>query len=144
MLGGVGWLPPAGTMTWGEQNTEEEAFEQLDLALSKGVNFLDCAELYPVPPRAETSGATEDILGRQGGGPAAPQRSAGLPRHAAARADSRGGRCSQVLRCPRQPRQVCSGQQGGGRDAKQCQRQLRDGEQAWPQRWPSYGCQARQ
>src|SRR5690554_6971126 len=52
-----------GTMTWGEQNTEQEAFEQLDYATSEGVNFIDAAEMYPVPPRAETQGLTETYLG---------------------------------------------------------------------------------
>ncbi len=52
-----------GTMTWGEQNTQDEAFEQLDAALDYGVNFIDVAELYPVPPREETYGATERIVG---------------------------------------------------------------------------------
>jgi aryl-alcohol dehydrogenase-like predicted oxidoreductase len=52
-----------GTMTWGEQNSEAEAHEQLDLAVSRGVNFVDAAEMYPVPPRAETQGRTEAILG---------------------------------------------------------------------------------
>ncbi|KAL4860207.1 Protein tas [Chlorella vulgaris] len=55
---------PPGTMTWGCQNTEEEAFEQLDYALSKGVNFIDTAELYPVPPTAEMCGRTEEFIGR--------------------------------------------------------------------------------
>jgi aryl-alcohol dehydrogenase-like predicted oxidoreductase len=53
-----------GTMTFGEQNTEQEAFAQLDLALDAGVNFFDAAEMYPVPPRAETMGHTEEIIGR--------------------------------------------------------------------------------
>jgi len=53
-----------GTMTYGEQNTPEEAFAQLDAALEAGVNFIDTAEMYPVPPRAETYGATEEIVGR--------------------------------------------------------------------------------
>ncbi|MGD1982372.1 MAG: NADP(H)-dependent aldo-keto reductase [Chromatiaceae bacterium] len=53
-----------GTMTFGEQNSEGEAFEQLDLALDSGVNFIDAAEMYPVPPRAETMGRTESIIGR--------------------------------------------------------------------------------
>ena len=53
-----------GTMTWGEQNTETEAREQLDYALAEGVNFIDTAELYPVPPMAETQGITEEHLGR--------------------------------------------------------------------------------
>lgn len=52
-----------GTMTWGEQNTQREAFEQMDYALSQGVNFWDTAELYAVPPRAETYGQTETIVG---------------------------------------------------------------------------------
>lgn len=52
-----------GTMTWGEQNTEAEAHEQLDYAISRGVNFLDAAEMYPVPGRAETQGRTESYLG---------------------------------------------------------------------------------
>ena len=52
-----------GTMTWGEQNTEKEAFEQMDYAVDQGVNFFDTAELYAIPPRAETYGATETIIG---------------------------------------------------------------------------------
>jgi len=52
-----------GTMTWGEQNTEQEAHEQLDYAVSRGVNFIDAAEMYPVPPRGETQGRTEAYLG---------------------------------------------------------------------------------
>lgn len=52
-----------GTMTFGEQNTEAQAFEQLDYALENGVNFIDCAEMYPVPPRPETCGRTEEFIG---------------------------------------------------------------------------------
>jgi aryl-alcohol dehydrogenase-like predicted oxidoreductase len=52
-----------GTMTWGEQNSEAEAHAQLDLALDAGVNFVDAAEMYPVPPRAETQGRTEQYIG---------------------------------------------------------------------------------
>jgi len=52
-----------GTMTWGEQNTQEEAFEQMNYSLENGVNFWDTAELYAVPPRAETYGHTEIIMG---------------------------------------------------------------------------------
>lgn len=52
-----------GTMTWGEQNSEAEAFAQLDMAIERGVNFLDTAELYAIPPRPETQGATERIIG---------------------------------------------------------------------------------
>jgi aryl-alcohol dehydrogenase-like predicted oxidoreductase len=52
-----------GTMTWGNQNTQEEGFAQMDLATDKGINFFDCAELYPVPATAETYAATEKIIG---------------------------------------------------------------------------------
>lgn len=52
-----------GTMTFGEQNTQEEAFEQLDYALEQGLYFWDTAEMYPVPPKPETQGATERIIG---------------------------------------------------------------------------------
>ncbi|WP_319558316.1 NADP(H)-dependent aldo-keto reductase [Thiomicrorhabdus sp.] len=53
-----------GTMTWGEQNTLQEAFAQMDYALDQGVNFWDTAELYSVPPKAETYGSTETIIGQ--------------------------------------------------------------------------------
>jgi len=52
-----------GTMTWGQQNSEAEAHEQLDYALDQGVNFIDTAEMYPVPPKAETQGRTEQFIG---------------------------------------------------------------------------------
>ncbi|GAB6079485.1 hypothetical protein JCM10831_04560 [Hydrogenophilus hirschii] len=52
-----------GTMTFGEQNDEKEAHAQLDWALAHGINFIDTAEMYPVPPRAETYGETERIIG---------------------------------------------------------------------------------
>jgi len=52
-----------GTMTFGEQNTQAEAHAQLDLALDAGINFIDTAEIYPVPPRAETQGETERHIG---------------------------------------------------------------------------------
>ena len=52
-----------GTMTWGEQNTEAEGHEQMDYAVSMGINFFDTAEMYAVPPRAETQGSTERIIG---------------------------------------------------------------------------------
>jgi aryl-alcohol dehydrogenase-like predicted oxidoreductase len=52
-----------GTMTWGQQNTEAEGHAQMDYAFEQGVNFLDTAELYSIPPRAETQGATERIIG---------------------------------------------------------------------------------
>jgi len=68
LLGGSKALPAVsevclGTMTWGEQNTEEEAHAQLDLAVSRGVNFIDTAELYPVPSKRETQGRTERYIG---------------------------------------------------------------------------------
>ena len=52
-----------GTMTWGQQNTEAEAHEQISYALDHGINMLDAAEMYPVPPRAETQGRTEEYIG---------------------------------------------------------------------------------
>lgn len=52
-----------GSMTWGNQNTESEGHEQLDYAFEKGVNFIDTAELYPVPATAETQGETSKIVG---------------------------------------------------------------------------------
>ena len=52
-----------GTMTFGEQNTQQEAHEQLDFAVGEGVNFLDTAEMYPVPPRQQTQGLTESYIG---------------------------------------------------------------------------------
>jgi aryl-alcohol dehydrogenase-like predicted oxidoreductase len=52
-----------GTMTWGQQNTEKEAHAQLDYALAHGVNFIDTAEMYPVPTKQETSGRTEQYVG---------------------------------------------------------------------------------
>ncbi|MFE1634815.1 aldo/keto reductase, partial [Acinetobacter baumannii] len=52
-----------GTMTFGEQNTQQEAFEQLNYALEHGLYFWDTAEMYSVPPKPETYGATETILG---------------------------------------------------------------------------------
>ncbi|MDX1709513.1 MAG: NADP(H)-dependent aldo-keto reductase [Rhodovibrionaceae bacterium] len=52
-----------GTMTWGEQNTQEEGFAQMDAALERGINFFDTAEMYPIAPREETYGRTEEIIG---------------------------------------------------------------------------------
>ena len=52
-----------GTMTWGEQNSEADAHAQLDFATGRGINFIDAAEMYPVPPKAETQGRTEEYLG---------------------------------------------------------------------------------
>lgn len=52
-----------GTMTWGQQNTEAEGHAQMDYAMDRGVDFWDTAEMYAVPPRAETQGSTERIIG---------------------------------------------------------------------------------
>ena len=52
-----------GTMTWGEQNSESEAHAQLDYAVAQGINFIDTAEMYPVPPNGKTQGRTEAFLG---------------------------------------------------------------------------------
>jgi aryl-alcohol dehydrogenase-like predicted oxidoreductase len=52
-----------GTMTWGEQNTEAEGHEQMDYAISEGINFFDTSEMYAVPPKPQTQGATEKIIG---------------------------------------------------------------------------------
>ena len=52
-----------GTMTWGQQNTEAEGHEQMDYALERGINFFDTAEMYSIPPMAETQGSTEKIIG---------------------------------------------------------------------------------
>lgn len=53
-----------GTMTFGEQNSAADAFRQLDYAVSRGINFIDTAEMYPVPPRAATYSRTEEYIGR--------------------------------------------------------------------------------
>ena len=50
-------------MTYGEQNTETESHEQLDYSLAQGVNFIDTAEMYAIPPKEETQGRTEEIIG---------------------------------------------------------------------------------
>ena len=52
-----------GTMTWGEQNDESEAFAQMDCAKAAGINFVDTAEMYPVPPKPETYATTERYIG---------------------------------------------------------------------------------
>lgn len=52
-----------GTMTWGRQNTQDEAFEQMDYAITRGINFFDTAEMYAVPPNKDTLGKTEEIIG---------------------------------------------------------------------------------
>ena len=52
-----------GTMTFGQQNSAKEAHEQLDYALAQGINFIDTAEMYPVPAQAETQGRTEIFIG---------------------------------------------------------------------------------
>lgn len=65
-LGRTGLSVPViclGTMTWGQQNTEAEGHAQMDYALERGVNFFDAAEIYSIPPKAETQGSTERIIG---------------------------------------------------------------------------------
>lgn len=65
-LGTTGLTVPSiclGTMTWGRQNTEAEGHAQMDLAVDRGVTFFDTAEMYAVPPTAETYGRTEEIIG---------------------------------------------------------------------------------
>jgi aryl-alcohol dehydrogenase-like predicted oxidoreductase len=52
-----------GTMTWGQQNTERQGHEQMDYAFDQGINFFDTAELYPIPPKHQTQGRTEKIIG---------------------------------------------------------------------------------
>ena len=52
-----------GSMMWGEQNDEKQAHQQLDYALERGVNFIDTAELYAIPPKPETRGRSEEIIG---------------------------------------------------------------------------------
>ena len=65
-FGTTGWQVSRialGTMTFGQQNTEEEGHHQLDYALERGINLIDTAEMYSVPPRPETQGSTERIIG---------------------------------------------------------------------------------
>jgi aryl-alcohol dehydrogenase-like predicted oxidoreductase len=52
-----------GSMMWGSQNTEQEGHQQLDYAVAQGVNFIDTAEIYAIPPQPETQGATEEVIG---------------------------------------------------------------------------------
>ena len=52
-----------GTMTWGEQNNEDDGFAQMNYSFERGVNFFDTAEVYSIPTRAETYGNTEEIIG---------------------------------------------------------------------------------
>ena len=52
-----------GTMTFGEQTSKSEAFKMMDVAYENGINFFDTAEIYPVYPKRETSGLTEEIIG---------------------------------------------------------------------------------
>ena len=56
-----------GTMTWGEQNNQDDGFEQMDYAFERGVNFFDTAEVYSIPTRAKTYGKTEEIIDCRGG-----------------------------------------------------------------------------
>ena len=53
-----------GTMTFGTTTSKEEAFEILDCAYDRGINFYDTAEIYPVPPTANLGGLTEEIVGK--------------------------------------------------------------------------------
>ena len=53
-----------GTMTFGEQNSQSEAFEQMDYANERGINYIDTAEIYPIYPKQETCGKTEEIIGK--------------------------------------------------------------------------------
>ena len=65
-LGRTGLKVPAlclGTMTWGQQNTEAEGHAQMDMALDHGINFFDTAEIYSIPPKPDTQGSTERIIG---------------------------------------------------------------------------------
>jgi aryl-alcohol dehydrogenase-like predicted oxidoreductase len=65
-LGRTGLTVPSiclGTMTWGNQNTQDEGFAQMDLALDRGIDFFDTAEMYAIPPSPETYGKTEIIIG---------------------------------------------------------------------------------
>ena len=52
-----------GTMTFGQQNSEAEGHAQMDYSLDRGINIFDAAELYPIPPKPETQGRTEAIIG---------------------------------------------------------------------------------
>ncbi len=52
-----------GSMNWGQQNTESQAHEQLDYAVAHGINFIDTAEMYPVPPQRDLQGTTEKYIG---------------------------------------------------------------------------------
>ena len=53
-----------GSMTFGEQNSQSEAFEQMDYANERGINYIDTAEIYPIYPKQETCGKTEEIIGK--------------------------------------------------------------------------------
>ena len=52
-----------GTMTWGTQNSEKDAFEQMDYSIDQGINFFDTAEIYSVPPDSVSYGKTEKMIG---------------------------------------------------------------------------------
>src|SRR5258705_11929042 len=82
-----------GSMTWGQQNSEAEAHAQLDYAVAQGINFIDTAEMYPIPPNGRTQGRTETIVGHwlarqppdglaiatKAAGPAPPRRVSAAP-----------------------------------------------------------------
>ena len=95
-----------GTMTWGEQNSEAEAHAQLDYAFAQGVNFIDTAEMYPVPPNATTQGRTESL----------PRQLARAPQAARhRRRDQGGGSRPARLDSRRAHRPHARGHRRGGR-----------------------------
>ena len=117
-----------GTMTWGEQNTEAEAHQQLDYAIGQGINFIDTAEMYPVPPNARTQGRTENYLGtwlarQQRDRLFIATKVAGL-----AGAMTRNGRTDLSRTCR------------SGRPARTLQTDTSTGTRPWPQRTvPNFG-----
>ncbi len=85
------------TMTWGEQNTESEAHEQIDYALAQGVNLIDAAEMYPVPPRPENAGphgAVHRHVAREKSGQACRYRARDQDRRAGASAAQSAARAT--------------------------------------------------
>ena len=79
-----------GTMTWGEQNSEAEAHAQIEWALARGIDFIDTAEMYPIPPNAKTQGATEKILGSWLGKNKAKRESSSSPPRSPGQAGASG------------------------------------------------------
>ena len=92
-----------GTMTWGEQNSEADGHAQMDLAFERGVNFMDTAELYPIPPKPETQGRTETYVGNWMKARRTATRSSSPPRWSGARrargfaATARRGWCAPTF-----------------------------------------------